>query len=94
MRAELPKTGPIYDCRGSKYFTEQDIMANMMKDLIEHDTKLHVTMKSWLDSNVIWNAMQSGNIDVYVEYTGAGLADILKEKPMTDPQKVYDTVKQ
>lgn len=79
---------------GGKNFTEQDIMANMMRDLIEHDTKLHVKMKSWLDSNVVWNAMQSGNIDVYVEYTGTGLANILKEKPMTDPQKVYDTVKQ
>ncbi|WP_245575854.1 glycine betaine ABC transporter substrate-binding protein [Alicyclobacillus contaminans] len=78
---------------GGKNFTEQDIMANMLTDLIQKDTKLHVKTKTWLDSNVVWNAMKNGSIDVYVEYTGTGLANILKEKPMTDPQKVYDEVK-
>lgn len=79
---------------GGKNFTEQDIMADMMKLLIEHDTKLHVTMKTWIDSNVMWNSMNDKKVDVYVEYTGTGLVNILKEKPMTDPQQVYDTVKQ
>jgi osmoprotectant transport system substrate-binding protein len=79
---------------GGKNFTEQDIMADMMKLLIEHDTKLHVKMKTWLDSNVVWSAMKNNSIDVYVEYTGTGLVNILKEKTQTDPQKVYDEVKQ
>ena len=79
---------------GGKNFTEQDIMADMMKLLIEHDTKLHVKMKTWLDSNVTWNALKSGDIDVYVEYTGTGLVNILKDKPMSDPNAVYNKVKQ
>jgi len=78
---------------GGKNFTEQDIMADMMELLIEHDTNLHVKMKTWLDSNVVWNAMKSGDIDVYVEYTGTGLVNILKDKPETNPQQVYNTVK-
>lgn len=78
---------------GGKNFTEQDIMADMMSLLIQHDTKLKVKMKTWLDSNVVWNAEKSGNIDIYVEYTGTGLVNILKDPVQTDPQKVYDTVK-
>lgn len=78
---------------GGKNFTEQDIMADMMKLLVEHDTKLHVTLKPWLDSAVTWNALQSNKIDVYVEYTGTGLVNILKQPTQADPQQVYDTVK-
>lgn len=77
---------------GSKNFTEQYIMANMMKLLIEHDTKLQVKMNTGLDSNVCWNALQEGKIDTYVEYTGTGLINILKQSPEFDPQKAYDTV--
>ncbi len=80
---------------GGKNFTEQDIMADMMKLLIQkNDPKLHIKMKTWLDSNVVWNAMKNGNIDIYVEYTGTGLVNILKDPVTTDPQKAYDTVKQ
>lgn len=69
-------------------------MADMMKLLInKYDPKLNVKMKTWLDSNVVWNAEKNGNIDVYVEYTGTGLVNILKQKPQTDPQTVYNTVK-
>ncbi|MCL6637687.1 MAG: glycine/betaine ABC transporter substrate-binding protein [Alicyclobacillus sp.] len=76
-----------------KNFTEQDIMAQILKQLIEHDTSLHVQLNTWLDSNVVWNAMQSGNIDVYVEYTGTGLVNILKEPPLSNPDAVYQKVK-
>lgn len=80
---------------GGKNFTEQDIMANMMALLIQKDDpKLHIQMKTWLDSNVVWNAMKNGNIDVYTEYTGTGLVNILKDPVTTDPQKAYDEVKQ
>src|ERR1700730_1853084 len=73
---------------GGKNFTEQDIMVDMMMLLIEHDTKLHVKTKTWLDSNVVWNAMQNGRLDMYVEYTGTGLINILQQNPQPDPQKV------
>lgn len=78
---------------GGKNFTEQDIMADMMELLIQHDTKLHVKMKTWLDSSVVWNAEKNNNIDIYVEYTGTGLVNILHDPVQTDPQKVYDAVK-
>lgn len=78
---------------GGKDFTEQDIMVDMMTLLIENDTKLKVEKKTWLNSNVIWNSMKSKQIDVYVEYTGTGLVNILKKSPVTDPEQAYNAVK-
>lgn len=80
---------------GGKNFTEQLIMSNVLKLLIQHDDKnLKVVMKDNLDSNVAWDAMKNKDIDVYVEYTGTGLVNILKDPVTTDPQKAYDEVKQ
>ncbi len=79
---------------GGKNFTEQQIMADMLELMIKHDTNLHVKMQTWLDSAVTWNAMQTGRIDLYVEYTGTGLVNILHDKVNTNPQTVYHTVKQ
>ncbi len=80
---------------GGKNFTENDIMADMLELLIKHDDpKLNVKMDTWLDSNVVWNAMKNKNIDLYVEYTGTGLVNILNDKPMTNPNAVYNKVKQ
>lgn len=79
---------------GGKNFTENDIMADMLELLIKHDDpKLNVKMDTWLDSNVVWNAMASKNIDLYVEYTGTGLVNILHNQPMTNPNAVYNKVK-
>ncbi len=79
---------------GGKNFTEQLIMSNILALLIQHDTNLKVVMKDNLDSNVAWNAMKNKDVDVYVEYTGTGLVNILKDPVTTDPQKAYDEVKQ
>jgi osmoprotectant transport system permease protein len=43
-------------------------------------------------TDIIFPAMQQGAIDVYPEYTGAGLLVILKGNPEPDAGKVFDTV--
>ena len=79
---------------GGKNFTENDIMADMLDLLIKHDDpKLQIKMSTWLDSNVVWNAMANNKIDLYVEYTGTGLVNILHDAPMTSPNAVYNKVK-
>lgn len=79
---------------GGKNFTEQLIMSNVLQQLIQHDDpKLKVVMKDNLDSNVAWDAMKNKDVNVYVEYTGTGLVNILKDPVTTDPQKAYDEVK-
>jgi len=79
---------------GSKNYNEQIILGNMVASLIENKTKYKVERKFNLGGTaVIFNAMKSKNLDCYVEYTGTGLITILKKPSMSDPDKVYNIVK-
>jgi osmoprotectant transport system permease protein len=78
---------------GSKNFSEQLILGNMLADLIEAKTNLEVERKLNLGgTQVAFSALNNGNIDLYVDYTGTGLVDILKKNPDSNPDRVYQTV--
>ncbi|MCM2532050.1 ABC transporter permease subunit [Neobacillus pocheonensis] len=78
---------------GSKNFSEQLILGNMLADLIEKKTNIKVERKLNLGgSQVAFSALNNGDIDMYVEYTGTGLVNILKQPPENDPEKVYKIV--
>ena len=49
---------------------------------------------SLIETAVVFNAMKAKDVDIYVEYTGTGLVNILKKPTMSDPTKVYNIVKQ
>ncbi|MDR7075519.1 osmoprotectant transport system permease protein [Neobacillus niacini] len=79
---------------GSKNYSEQLILGNMLADLVESKTELEVERKLNLGgTQVAFGAINSGDIDAYVEYTGTGLVNILKQSPQSDSDKVYDYVK-
>jgi len=79
---------------GGKQFTEQEILGEMIAILIESDTDLRVRRKLNLGGTMIcFNALRSGDIDVYPEYTGTGLVNILKANVVNDPEEVYSIVK-
>ncbi|SHK14152.1 osmoprotectant transport system substrate-binding protein [Desulforamulus aeronauticus DSM 10349] len=78
-----------------KNFTEQDVMANMLGLLLEEHTDQKITVKSFLGgTDVCFNAVKNGSADVYVEYTGTGLMNILGEEVILDPQEAYNKVKE
>ncbi|MEW6206752.1 MAG: glycine betaine ABC transporter substrate-binding protein [Acidobacteriota bacterium] len=78
---------------GSKDFTEQVILGEMIAQVIEMKTGLEVERKFELGGDLCHRAMIAGEMDVYVEYTGTAFTAILKHQPITDPRKVYDQVK-
>lgn len=79
---------------GSKNFTEQIIMGNILATLIEKNTNLKVVRKLNLGgTDVAFNALKSGDIDMYVEYTGTGLVNILKKPTQNNSDAVYNEVK-
>lgn len=79
---------------GSKNFSEQLILGHMLADLVEHKTDIEVERKMNLGgSQVAFSAIKNGDIDMYVEYTGTGLVNILKQNPQSNPDKVYNYVK-
>ena len=78
---------------GSKGFTEQVILGNMLSLLLENDG-FKVDRKIGLGGTVICHeALVRGDISVYVEYTGTGLTAILKKAVLKDPEEVYQVVK-
>ncbi len=80
---------------GSKNFTEQVILGELLAQQIESHTKLKVDRRFNLGGTFICHeAVKAGKIAGYVEYTGTALTAVLKEKPITNPQLVYDKVKQ
>ncbi len=79
---------------GSKDFTEQDILGELLAQHIESTTKLKVDRRLHLGGSFVCHqAITAGQIDAYVEYTGTAFTAILKQKPISDPQAVYQQVK-
>jgi osmoprotectant transport system substrate-binding protein len=79
---------------GSKDFTEQLIIGEMYALMLEEsgftvDRKLNLG-----GTPVAQSAIESGEIDLYPEYTGTALLTVLKLPVSSDQQAVYDTVKQ
>jgi osmoprotectant transport system permease protein len=80
---------------GSKNFTEQVILGELLAQQIESNTRLKVDRRFNLGGTFICHeAVKTGKIDGYVEYTGTSLTAILKQKPLSNPQLVFDRVKQ
>jgi len=77
---------------GSKDFTESVILAEI---LAQELGKQGVTVERHLElgGNITHESLLSNQIDVYPEYTGTAYTAILKHKPLTDPQVVYDQTK-
>jgi len=80
---------------GSKNYNEQLVLGNMVASLIENKTSYKVERKLNLGGSlVILNAIKSGAIDMYVEYTGVALVNIMKKESISDPDEVYNIVKE
>ncbi len=65
---------------GAKNFTEQEIVAELVAQLIERYTDLTVERRFGLGgTGVCHAALVTGQLDLYVEYTGTAVLDILKQ---------------
>ncbi|MFH1992659.1 MAG: glycine betaine ABC transporter substrate-binding protein [Pseudomonadota bacterium] len=73
---------------GTKNFTEQLILGEMMAQLIEAKTDCIVERRFNLGGTMICHgALVNGEIDLYAEYTGTGLTAILKHPVISDPEE-------
>jgi len=78
---------------GAKNFTEQEILAEIAAQLIERGTSLDVERRLGLGGTDICHAaLRSGEIDLYVEYTGTALLNVLKRAPITNGPRAFRRV--
>jgi osmoprotectant transport system substrate-binding protein len=79
---------------GSKNFTESLVLGEILAQQIEAHTHLKVERRFYLAGTYICQqAILSGRIDIYPEYTGTALTAILKQKVGGDSAEVYQRVK-
>ncbi|MBK04424.1 MAG: amino acid ABC transporter permease [Deltaproteobacteria bacterium] len=79
---------------GSKNFTENRLLAEIMAQLIEAHTDIKVKRKPNLGGTlVVFKALRSKHIDIYPEYTGTGWSIQLRKKTkVRDGLQAYSTV--
>ncbi|MGE7908334.1 osmoprotectant update ABC transporter permease/substrate-binding subunit OpuFB [Lysinibacillus xylanilyticus] len=79
-----------------KLGSEPEILINMYKLLIENETDLKVQLKPGLGkTSFVFNALKSGSIDIYPEFTGTAISEFLKEEAINKNQEdVYNQAKE
>ena len=101
LRTDKEREGTDEVIVGGKNFTEQFILAEMFKNVIENYTDLTVGTRLGLaGTQIVFGALTNREIDLYPEYTGTGLYVLLKRDSKTaaelgnSQQQVFEYVKE
>lgn len=79
---------------GSKNFTEQIILGELLAQQIERWSELAVDRRFNLGGTLICHtALVAGDLDLYVEYTGTALTAILNQPAVHDSSDAYEQVR-
>ena len=85
---------PDHPVIGAKNFTEQVVLGELLAQEIEAKSNLKVERRFYLaGSYICQQALVSGRIDAYVEYTGTALTAVLKQPLDRDPDRVLTTIR-
>ncbi len=81
---------------GAMIFTEQYILVELVRQLVENRLPIEVITRTGLGgTKLCFDALEAGSLDLYPEYTGAGLLVLLKPAPTlidslkADPKALY-----
>ena len=86
---------PDHPVIGAKNFTEQVVLGELLAQEIEAKSSLKVERRFYLaGSYICQQALVSGRIDAYVEYTGTALTAVLKQPLDRDRDRVLATIRQ
>lgn len=77
---------------GHKNFTESRILGQLFAVVIEDKTEKEVDVKEFGGTNVVLEALKSGEVDLYPEYTGTAYGAILEQSELKDPTAVFEYV--
>lgn len=79
---------------GSKNFTEQVLLGEIVAQQIEMKLGARVVRKLDLGGTMLAHeALKGGSIDIYPEYTGTALTEVLKRPILAEPRAVFDAVR-
>jgi osmoprotectant transport system permease protein len=75
---------------GAKGYTEQDILGSMIQIYLAEKTSYKIEYKPGMSSNVLLAAARSGDIDIFVDYTGTIYGNYLGYSEMKGAEEVFD----
>jgi len=80
---------------GSKNFTEQVVLSEIIAQHLEHRLGRPITRRFNIGGTLLtYQAILAGEISLYPEYTGTIASEILKEKPSSDRDQAYQFARQ
>jgi osmoprotectant transport system permease protein len=82
--------GPAPIVIGSKTFTEQYVLAQIMAQTLARETGAAVNVRESLGSTVAFDALTSGGVDAYVDYSGTLWTTILGRSGSAPRARVLD----
>lgn len=77
---------------GTKAFTESVILGEILKQSIESDGHQTVLYKQLGGTQILWNALVDGEIDIYPDYTGTIIEEILSGRDIENRDELISAV--
>jgi len=79
---------------GSKNFTEEFVIAEIYAQALEaKGLKVDRSKFNLGSTQIAMAALEHGDIDLYPEYTGTMLIEVLHRAPLRDPKAIFETVR-
>ncbi len=78
---------------GSKKFTESVILGSIATQLVREVYPKVEHLKELGGTRILWNALVQGEIDIYPEYTGTIIQEILASQDLTNANALSDVLK-
>jgi glycine betaine/choline ABC-type transport system substrate-binding protein len=92
--AALSPRGPASIVVGSKNFTEQVLLGELVAQIVERTSGLRVDRRLNLGGTAVCDrALRSGDLDVYVEYSGTALTALFKQAVVHDRHRALEIVR-
>jgi osmoprotectant transport system permease protein len=79
---------------GSKNFTEQVVLGELMSQAIEAEGVAVVRKLNLGGTFICDRALRSGDIDLYVEYTGTALTAVFHQDVVRDPARAFEQTRE
>ena len=71
--------------------TEQSVVGEIVAQRLEQQLGIHVTRRPNIGGTLLaYQGLQSGEINIYPEYTGTMITEVLKEQPSNDPNQLFE----
>ena len=78
---------------GHKNYTEQRVLGQLFAVMIESHTDYKTDVKELGGTKITFEALKSGDINLYPEFSGTAYVALLNESGLKDPDKVHKLVK-